>query len=120
MADKVEAQPHLLTLGLKELSSRGIYTIAKISDLIAVPMFWHIGNDYKKNGFTGFRENQKVFQFFQAIRTLVPAFLAVIALTTGDQKLFAVGGGFVFGGLLDMAISTILTTGIKQRTKAGD
>lgn len=118
MENKIKKEPHVIVIGAKEWSSQGTYVLARIFDIVAVPMFWHIGRDYQKNGFEEFRKDEEMYQGAQFVRTLVPAIIGFLGFLYGDQRVFAIGAGFMVGGLLDMVISTILVTGIKVQAKA--
>ncbi len=121
MAKTEVANQHPMIVGLdvnfsnlRRLYSQGIYTLAKISDIVAIPMFWHIGCGYRQNGSRDYKYNESLYVGSQVFRTLIPTVIAMIGLLRGDQGLLAVGVGFTVGGLIDTEISSILVTGIRE------
>ena len=115
MATETVPETHPIALGLGEWYRGMVNALVIASNVYAIPMFWHIGCNYKEQGWEEYKKNSDAFFATQIIRTVIPGAIALLAYVAGDQRWFAIGGGFTVGALLDVAISHALATGLSKK-----
>ncbi len=96
----------------------GVKTLAKTADIVAIPMFWHLGQHFEKNTLNPRTMNaSETAHSLQELRIGVSIIIALAGVGLGDQRIFAVGAAFAIGGMLDLVATRAVNRAFLKRFK---